>query len=455
MFSGNKKFAIVLVLLFALAQLPLAGAYSDVQDPDAWYYDNVNRWGELLTSEGEFRPNAAVTRGEFAHVINGLMNFPAAGADFDDVSPTDRYAGDIGALQAAGIVEGYNGSFNPNSPITRAEVAIMFVNIFALTPNSSPRFTDASSIPAYVAPYVNALQESGFIGGYPDGTFRPNANLTRAEMIQVIGNAAVNFVDHSSVVTSVARGNMLITRANAHIRDVTVEGDVIIAPGVGDSDVTFENVRVTGSIYIRGGGSNTINITGTSDVTRIISNSALSAGLRVSVAQTANVSALVITGGVGLVELSGSVDTVNMANDGRITISGTVGSLNIVAAGASVDIAASATVGDVYMSPDAAGSVLNIAGTVIELIVAAPAAYVEVAATATVFDLSVTGSAAGAIVDNSGTVEYLAVQSATAEISNAGSILEAAVPSSVAVIGTQPLQSETIAAGSANDVYMR
>ena len=454
MLSKNKKFfALLLVALFAISQFVLASAYTDVADT-SWYAPAVNRWGSLLTSNDEIMPAQNATRAEFAHVLNGVMKFPLVDSTFSDVPSTHPYAADIGALQAAGIVLGREDGFDPDTAITRAEISVMYARAFALTPSGAPTFADADTIPDYAAPYVNALQVGKYVNGYEDNTFRPSRNITRAEMFQIIDNAARNFVENSDEVTEVITGNMMIIAPEAYIKNISVIGDVIIAPGVGASNVTFESVIVTGTVYIRGGSASSVKFLGACSIGRVVADSAIEDELMIDIDPDSTVSALVVTGGTKLL-LDGAVGvlTVDASTDVEI-VSGTVGSLNVNAAETSIIIDKDAEVENIYSSANAVGVVFTISGKVSgETIVASPAAEIDVAADALVEDLNVTGSAAGAIVNNQGTISKLVVKSVTAEINNTGTIASSAAPEGTTVTGTQPESSETTDAGSPNDVY--
>lgn len=84
------------------------------------------------------------------------------------------------------VVNGYeNGSFKPNAPVTRAEFTAMIARALGLSENKAANsFKDAGS--NWAAGYIGALADKGVIGGYTDGSFKPNATITRAEMIAII-----------------------------------------------------------------------------------------------------------------------------------------------------------------------------------------------------------------------------------------------------------------------------
>ncbi len=98
----------------------------------------------------------------------------------------------VNTLAAYGLVGGYgDGTFHPTATITRAEFCAMLVNILALDlpPVSSSRFYDVGTSDWY-APAVHSMAEKGFLSGYSDGSFRPNAPLSQEEMVSILARVA-------------------------------------------------------------------------------------------------------------------------------------------------------------------------------------------------------------------------------------------------------------------------
>lgn len=98
---------------------------------------------------------------------------------------------DILRAAQAGFVNGYpDGTFRPDRPVTRAEFTVMAASALSLSGGSEPlRFTDQDDIGDWARQAVALSAQHGIVHGYPDGTFRPNANIIRAEMALVIARA--------------------------------------------------------------------------------------------------------------------------------------------------------------------------------------------------------------------------------------------------------------------------
>jgi hypothetical protein len=107
-------------------------------------------------------------------------------ASFSDVPASSPYAAAIAFVKDHGIASGSNGMFRPNDTVTRGEILKMAFNASArsLSSDSTQHFSDVAPDNSFFA-YVNTARESGAVGGYPDGTFRPNNPVTRAEALKI------------------------------------------------------------------------------------------------------------------------------------------------------------------------------------------------------------------------------------------------------------------------------
>lgn len=107
---------------------------------------------------------------------------------FSDVPEDSYYYEPVYNIAWDGIIGGFpDGTFKPNSPITRAQMAVMLVNLKKLSPYTAakPKFSDVPKT-HWAYKYVEAAADAGFINGYPDGTFRPERNVSYDEAITMI-----------------------------------------------------------------------------------------------------------------------------------------------------------------------------------------------------------------------------------------------------------------------------
>ncbi len=132
-------------------------------------------------------------------------------AAFSDVPPTQANSEAIEYVKAKGIVQGYaDGTFKPGSSINRAELTKIIVGTL-LTPEGKDCFPDVHE--EWFAPYVCAAKAHEIIGGYPDGSFQPQKNVSFAEAAKII---AVAFGRQIGVATNAWYEPFVRTLADAH-----------------------------------------------------------------------------------------------------------------------------------------------------------------------------------------------------------------------------------------------
>ena len=143
--------------------------------------------------DGTVRPGANITRAEVATIFFRLLtdetreSYWSQSSGFTDVASGAWYNNAVSTLTRAGILDGYeDGSFRPNASITRAEFTKIAVSFFKHAGGASANpFSDVPDS-AWYAEFVKAAAELGLIDGYEDGTFRPNAPITRAEACTIV-----------------------------------------------------------------------------------------------------------------------------------------------------------------------------------------------------------------------------------------------------------------------------
>ncbi|WP_229695954.1 5'-nucleotidase C-terminal domain-containing protein [Paenibacillus albidus] len=143
------------------------------------------------TSVTAFSPSQSVTRAEFAALITRSLGLAtvSGGTSFSDVSSGKWYAGDIQTAAAAGLLSGYtDGTFRPDSPISRQEMASILAKAMKYTGKSLnadlaglAKFSDAANLPDWSKAAVAEIAAEGIIQGTPDGSFAPQKQATRAE----------------------------------------------------------------------------------------------------------------------------------------------------------------------------------------------------------------------------------------------------------------------------------
>jgi len=149
-------------------------------------------------TDGTVRPEANITRAEAATVFFRLMTMASREDnwskvnDFSDVDTLDWFNNAVSTMANAGIITGYpDGTFRPNNTITRAEIVVIIIRFyFDETVDTFPPFMPTfPDIGGHWAEnYIKYAGQLGYIDGYEDGTFRPDDMMTRAEMARIVNN---------------------------------------------------------------------------------------------------------------------------------------------------------------------------------------------------------------------------------------------------------------------------
>ena len=140
--------------------------------------------------DGTVQPNGQITRAEATTIFFRLLTDESREANltktnrYTDVAAGAWYNTAISTMTRAGIVDGYpDGTFRPDAPITRAEMS-KIISLFAELDKKTDRFSDIAG--HWAEKYIKLAAGNGWIEGYPDGTFLPQRNITRAETATMI-----------------------------------------------------------------------------------------------------------------------------------------------------------------------------------------------------------------------------------------------------------------------------
>lgn len=310
--------------------------------------------GLLNGSNGEIDGNGLLTRAQLAAIVNRAFGADKAAdlSGFTDVRPDAWYHNDMAVSVAMGAFQGANGKLNPESPITREEAFAVLARAFGLDGDASALsdYTDGGSVSPWAKSAVSALIDSGFVNG-ANGRLNPRSSITRAEFAKVISGMASTFADNG--LSDTVDGNVIVRSSGASLAGKTINGDLILADGAAQADLT--NVTVTGRILIRGGADgvtfgNTsagrgiivhsdVSIAGTADSITVAGAAAVTVQSGASVGSiTVNAENAKITGAGKVGEVRANADNVSVSTSGtRVSasedVSGVQAGSKTVAAG--------------------------------------------------------------------------------------------------------------------------
>lgn len=223
--------------------------------------------------DGSFKPNDPVTRAEMAVVLDRVMGYQATAENtFSDVPDRAWYAQSVLHLVAEGIFQGRKaGQMMPNAPITRQEALAALARAMAVEESGeAPGFADDGAVSSWAMGDLAAMKAAGYIQGDKNGNVRPDDPITRAELVTILDRMVSGFINADGEYTEDCGGNLVVNAQDVRLKDMTIDGDLIVADGVGEGDVYIEGVTVKGNIILRGCGENSFHILPGCDVKNII-----------------------------------------------------------------------------------------------------------------------------------------------------------------------------------------
>ena len=238
-------------------------------DRNAWYADAVSAAVDngLLYGKSStiIDPNGDMTRAEMAAIINRSFGcYKAADiSQYKDVSKSKWYYKDVALAVQMGTYNGRSSStMAPDAPISRQEAMTVVARALELDYDSYSKtdlsaFSDRSEISNWALPYVRAMVGADYIHGRGK-ILAPQDNITRAEFAQIFYNIIGTYIVSKGTYDKDIKGSVLIRTDEVTLKDMTVDGDLIIGCGVADGKITLDNVTVTGRLLVWGGGTKAV-----------------------------------------------------------------------------------------------------------------------------------------------------------------------------------------------------
>ena len=238
-------------------------------DKSAWYAEAVSAAVDngLLygKSSSIIDPNGDMTRAEMAAIINRSFGcYKAADiSQYKDVAKSKWYYKDVALAVQIGTYNGRStSSMAPDSPITRQEAMTVVARALELDYDSYSKtdlsaFSDRSEISNWALPYVRAMVGADYIHGRTKG-LEPLDNITRAEFAQIFHNIIGSYITVKGTYDKDIKGSVLIRTDDVELKDLTVDGDLIIGCGAADGKIVLDNVTVKGRLLVWGGGTKAV-----------------------------------------------------------------------------------------------------------------------------------------------------------------------------------------------------
>ena len=277
MMKRKRILAMILAVASCLSLAVSASAASTARkatdfkdfDRNAWYADAVSAAVDngLLYGKSStiIDPNGDMTRAEMAAIINRSFGCykSADVSQYKDVSKNKWYYKDVALAVQMGSYNGRSSStMAPDAPITRQEAMTVVARALELDYDAYAKtdlsaFSDRSEISNWALPYVRAMVGADYIHGRTKG-LEPLDNITRAEFAQIFHNIIGTYIVSKGTYDKNIKGSVLIRTDDVELKNLTVDGDLIIGCGAADGKITLDNVTVTGRLLVWGGGTKAV-----------------------------------------------------------------------------------------------------------------------------------------------------------------------------------------------------
>ena len=276
-----KRKRILALFLAAVSCLSLAVSASAANTPNrkatdfrdfvrtAWYAEAVSAAVDngLLygKSSSIIDPNGDMTRAEMAAIINRSFGCykTADISQYKDVSKSKWYYKDVALAVQMGTYNGRSSSsMAPDAPISRQEAMTVVARALELDYDAYAKtdlsaFSDRSEISNWALPYVRAMVGADYIHGRTKG-LEPLDNITRAEFAQIFYNIIGTYIVSKGTYDKDIKGSVLIRTDDVELKNLTVDGDLIIGCGAADGKIVLDNVTVKGRLLVWGGGTKAV-----------------------------------------------------------------------------------------------------------------------------------------------------------------------------------------------------
>ena len=238
-------------------------------DRNAWYADAVSAAVDngLLYGKSStiIDPNGAMTRAEMAAIINRSFGcyVKADISKYTDVSKSKWYYDDVAMAVQMGTYNGRSASsMAPDAPISRQEAMTVVARALELDYDAYSKtdlsaFSDRDKISAWALPYVRAMVGADYIHGRGK-VLAPQDNITRAEFAQIFANIIGSYITVKGTYDKDIKGSVLIRTDDVELKNLTVDGDLIIGCGAADGKIVLDNVTVKGRLLVWGGGTKAV-----------------------------------------------------------------------------------------------------------------------------------------------------------------------------------------------------
>lgn len=249
-------------------------APTETEEPDYVYPDDWSRPALMFAVENgilkgdenrQLNPDSNITRAEMAAVLVRMLgaSSPADLSSYGDVAQSDWFYAELGAAVEAGIFNGTSATtMEPNAPLTREQAMTVISRAFGIHATQRQTylsFSDGASVSSYARDAVSAMTYAGFVSGYEDQSLRPANPITRAEVAQLMYNIFSCIADTPQELPE--QGYVLYRGTEPLPEELTLDGSLVIGQSAPTS-IHAASWKITGTLAIRTGAGTQADLSG-------------------------------------------------------------------------------------------------------------------------------------------------------------------------------------------------
>lgn len=364
----KRGLSLVLSLSLAFSLMAVGASAEEFADmPNGWSRDAVASAvenGLLRGNDGKLNPTGLLTRAQLATVIVRAFGATAEAdlSGFTDVKADGWYYSALAKAKGMGVMNGTSSTtMSPDRPISRQEVFVILARALKLADGKAETlnaYKDAESVGAWAVGGTAAMVSAGYVSG-SNGYLLPTDNITREQFAQIIYNIFGTYYQTAGVYTDDVENSLLVNVPDVIIKNAKIAGDLVVGDGVGEGDLTLENVSIGGRLVVRGGGVNSIHIKGSAISSVVVAKE--NGAVRVVADSSSKVEYINIADGKDDVIIEGKVNTIAVENEAVPVIlkNATVDTLQVNGDKTEISLVGKTDVKTLDVAKDAEGVKLN------------------------------------------------------------------------------------------------
>ncbi len=275
-------FLAMLMLVFNL-NITYAAQYKDIAGH--WAEKEIVKWSDMGIfngyGDGIFAPDDTITKGQIAAIMNKVMKYRVPAENkFSDLKTGEWYTDSVLKAVNSKIMQGNSeGLIKPTEKVTKQEAVLLIGRALGLDPKfKGAALVGEDSIAVGLAErdeiisYFKQLKAKNALVLGKNGEIEPEKLVTRAEIVNIMDKLVSNVYTKpvkESLGGKIFNNSVIVTSDGTDLKNATINGNLIISEGVGKGTVNLENVVVNGTAIIRGGGVNSVVISGDSKIPKI------------------------------------------------------------------------------------------------------------------------------------------------------------------------------------------